>query len=106
MWCDFGCRVAVYELIVERRVAGFGALKSTTAAVCLLGATNEELGFRGYIETRLSGVIGRAWVCSLITAILFLLIHYPIYWGVSSVLSFSGLTMVRGICILCEAFAF
>lgn len=92
--------VAVYQLVVERRVTGFGALKATTAAVCLLGAINEELGFRGYIETRLSGVIGRAWVCSLITAILFLLIHYPIYWGVSGVLSFSGLTMVRGICIL------
>ncbi|MEE0511198.1 MAG: CPBP family intramembrane glutamic endopeptidase [Peptococcaceae bacterium] len=92
--------VAVYQLAVERRVVGFGALKGTTVFVCLLGAVNEELGFRGYIETRLSGLIGKAWVCSLATAILFLLIHYPIYWGLSGVLSFSGLTVMRGSCIL------
>jgi membrane protease YdiL (CAAX protease family) len=46
------------------------------AAVYLIVALCEELVFRGYIGTRLYGVLKRQWLTAVITGALFVLMHY------------------------------
>lgn len=106
--CGWGLALAVLliagvcgcQLIVQRQALSLGGVSGTTIVICLVGAVNEELGFRGYIETRLAGLVRSGVVCSLLTACLFLLVHYPVYWGISGVVSFSGVTPLRVVCIL------
>ena len=47
-----------------------------------VGAMQEEIIFRGYIQTRLAGIIRQPVICSLCTAFLFLAMHYPTRWVV------------------------
>lgn len=70
----------------------------------IAGAIHEELAFRGYIEHRLGVVIRNVWVCSALTAGLFLLIHYPIFWALEGRITFTSLSAARAVDILLPAF--
>ena len=59
----------------------------------LIGAVEEELVFRGYIQTRLAGAIKNEALCIFITAILFVFIHYPLRWVVANEISLQSLSM-------------
>lgn len=50
-----------------------------------IGALQEEIIFRGYIQTRLTGLVKRPLACSFCTAFLFLAMHYPVRWVVGGV---------------------
>lgn len=73
---------------------GFGVL------IFIAGAVHEELAFRGYIEHHLETVIRNIPVCSILTAGLFLLIHYPIFWALEGRVTFAALSAVRAADIL------
>lgn len=62
--------------------------------IFLFAAFEEEVLFRGYIQTRLVGLIRDQWVVSIINSILFLSIHYPVRWIVSGTISFDALSLV------------
>ena len=59
----------------------------------LFGAVSEEMVFRGYIPTRLFGWVRNQWMASLISALLFLLIHYPVRWAATGEFSLSLLSL-------------
>ena len=50
------------------------------------GAIQEEIVFRGYIQTRLKGLIKNDALILMIVAIMFLLVHYPVMWMVGGYL--------------------
>lgn len=68
--------------------------------VFIIAAFEEEIVFRGYIQTRLSGLVRSQWVVGVINAILFLSIHYPVRWVVSGVISVWDLPGVYVISLL------
>lgn len=70
-----------------------------------VGVFNEEIIFRGIIQTRLRGLISWGWCCSVITAGFFLLAHYPVRWGVSGVIDFSSVSGLHVCFILLLHFA-
>lgn len=80
--------------------AGFGSVSALTLLTFFVGALEEELCFRGYISTRLTGFFHNAIVASIITSVLFLLSHYVIFWGVSGQIAFDGISAMRLIFIL------
>lgn len=57
-----------------------------------ISAFEEEIIFRGYIQTRLFGLLKTQWIAGIINAILFLSIHYPVRWVVSGAISFGSLS--------------
>lgn len=61
--------------------------------IFLLATFEEEVCFRAYIQTRLSGLIKSQWIVGLINSLLFLSIHYPVKWVLSGTLSFDALPM-------------
>ena len=71
-----------------------------SVAIFIVGVFNEELFFRGILQTRLRGLLPWGWVCSVVTAGLFLLSHYPVYWGVGGSVGFSNIAPVHAIYIL------
>lgn len=73
------------------------ALSLLTFAV---GALEEELCFRGYISTRLTGFFHNALLASIVTSVLFLLSHYVIFWSVSGQISFDSISATRLVFIL------
>lgn len=58
----------------------------------IIAAALEEVVFRGYIQTRLTGLISNPIISSLVTGILFLSIHYPVKWVISGEFSFTVLS--------------
>lgn len=52
----------------------------TVLSLFAVGAIQEEIIFRGYIQTGLSAIINSPIIASCCTAFLFLLIHYPAHW--------------------------
>lgn len=80
--------------------AGFGAASAFSLLTFAVGALEEELCFRGYISTRLTGFFHQRIVASIVTGVLFLLSHYVIFWGVSGQISFDGISATRLIFIL------
>lgn len=63
-------------------------------------AVKEELLFRGYIQTRLSGLIRIPWLASVVNALFFLSIHYPVRWVVSGTVSLGVLSGVYVVLLL------
>lgn len=69
--------------------ASFGNLDAGTLALTALGLSlqagiGEELLFRGYVITRLERMGLNAWVCILLSALIFGLVHVPGYgWAAS-----------------------
>lgn len=68
--------------------------------IFLFAAFEEEVLFRGYIQTRLSGLINSQWIVGIINAVLFLSIHYPVKWVVSGTLSLDVLSVVYVVLLL------
>lgn len=55
-------------------------------------ALSEEIVFRGYISTRLCGIIKRQWVAIIATGLLFMLMHFP-YRMIAYGMSLKALTI-------------
>ena len=85
--------------------AGFGAVNAFSLLTFAVGALEEELCFRGYISTRLTGFFHNRVVASAVTSVLFLLSHYVIFWGVSGQISFDSISATRLVFILLLHFA-
>lgn len=68
--------------------------------IFLFAAFEEEILFRGYIQTRLAGLISSQWVVGIINSILFLSIHYPVRWVVSGTVSINALSAVYVVSLL------
>lgn len=68
-------------------------------------ALAEEMIYRGYIETRLQGLVQNRHLCSIITAILFVLIHYPLKWMSGqqlNALSFPHILLLLSLHVTCS----
>lgn len=61
--------------------------------IFLVGAISEEIIYRGFILTRLYGLIKNSIVGSCITAVLFILMHYPVKWVISGRISLYSLSL-------------
>ena len=85
--------------------AGFGAASTLSLVTFAVGALEEELCFRGYISTRLTGFFHNALLASIVTGVLFLLSHYVIFWSVSGQISFDSISAMRLVFILLLHFA-
>ena len=72
--------MAVYFRVIENVSVGITYPILSTLGIFGVGAIQEEIIFRGYIQTRLTGIIKQPLVCSFCTAFLFLAIHYPTHW--------------------------
>lgn len=68
--------------------------------IFFFGAIEEEFLFRGYIQTRLVGLIKSQLLAGCINSVLFLSIHYPVRWVVSGTVSFDVLPAVYIISLL------
>ncbi|BBF44876.1 hypothetical protein lbkm_3615 [Lachnospiraceae bacterium KM106-2] len=72
----------------------------TLVLLFIIGPIAEEMMFRGYIETRLSGLVKNPLLCSCITGAMFVSIHYPVNWVVLGEVSFLILPTFHVICLL------
>ena len=68
--------------------------------IFLFAAFEEEILFRGYIQTRLFGLINGQWIVSIINSVLFLSIHYPARWIVSGAIFINALSAVYIVSLL------
>lgn len=68
--------------------------------IFLFATFEEEILFRGYIQTRMAGLINSQLVVSIINSILFLSIHYPVRWVVSGIISIGVLSTVYIVSLL------
>lgn len=74
--------IVIYFLTIEKKAIAITTPTLSTLGIFIIGAMQEEIIFRGYIQTRLTGITKQTAISSLCTAFLFLLIHYPIRWVV------------------------
>lgn len=100
-----GCLLSLALGVSERIAtglpfAGFGAASTISLVTFAVGALEEELCFRGYISTRLTGFFHNALLASIVTSVLFLLSHYVIFWSVSGQISFDSISATRLVFIL------
>lgn len=100
-----GCLLSLALGVSERIAtglpfAGFGAASTLSLLTFAVGALEEELCFRGYISTRLTGFFHNALLASIVTSVLFLLSHYVIFWSVSGQISFDSISATRLVFIL------
>lgn len=105
-----GCLLSLALGVSERIAtglpfAGFGAASTISLLTFAVGALEEELCFRGYISTRLTGFFHNALLASIVTSVLFLLSHYVIFWSVSGQISFDSISATRLVFILLLHFA-
>ena len=91
--------MAVYFSFVREIPVHFQALAPDALGIFIIGAIQEEIIFRGYIQTRLSGALKNPILCSIFTALLFIFMHYPVRWAVGGV-SFDALSAFYVICLL------
>ncbi len=57
-----------------------------------LVSLSEEMAFRGYMNTRISGIIKKQWVATIVVGLLFTIMHFP-YRMIAYGMSFSELTI-------------
>ena len=86
--------------VVQGKEASFTSFLLMNWIIFFFSALEEEVLFRGYIQTRLSGLINSQLVIGSINSILFLSIHYPTRWVVSGRVSFNALPAVYIISLL------
>lgn len=85
-----GCILLVLQAVLMKLQGGELSIEVPLLMnwiVFIIAAFEEEIIFRGYIQTRLSGLVRRQWVVGIMNAILFLLIHYPVRWVATGVIS-------------------
>lgn len=87
--------VFVFNNCISRLLSGSRLLPLREIAVLLvyflLVALCEEIVFRGYIGTRIYGLIQKKWLAILVTGLLFVLMHYP-YRMIAGGMTISELT--------------
>ena len=63
------------------KINSFMAMQSAIVMLTFaVGAIDEEIIFRGYIQTRIFGIVRNRLLGTIFNSILFLLIHYPVKW--------------------------
>lgn len=72
--------MAIYFRVVEHVSVGIVYPGFSMLGIFVIGAIQEEIMFRGYIRTRLTGMIKQPVICSFCVALLFLAMHYPTHW--------------------------
>ena len=85
-------QTAIYML--QGKSVSFANPSLLNWAIFIFAAFEEEILFRGYIQTRLAGLINSQWIVGIINSILFLLIHYPVRWVVSGTVAVDVLSAV------------
>lgn len=75
--------------VAQGKSVSFASPQLLNWVIFLFAAFEEKVLFRGYIQTRLSGLINNQWIVGMINSVLFLSVHYPVKWGVSGAMSFS-----------------
>lgn len=80
--------------IAQGKSVTFTNIQLFSCVVFVLGAFEEEILFRGYIQTRLSGLINSQWTVGIINSVLFLSMHYPVKWVVFGEVCFDILPAV------------
>ena len=83
--------------MIQGKSISFTSPQLLNWVIFLFAAFEEEILFRGYIQTRLSGLISSQWIVGIINSILFLSIHYPVKWVVSGAVSFDVLSIISSI---------
>lgn len=86
--------------IVQGKSVSFTNPSLLNWMIFLFAAFEEEILFRGYIQTRMAGLINNQLIVSIINSILFLSIHYPVRWVVSGIISLSVLSTVYIVSLL------
>lgn len=86
--------------MVQGKSLSFTSSQLLNWVIFIFAAFEEEVLFRGYIQTRLSGLINSQWIVGIINSVLFLSIHYPVRWVVSGSISFDILPAVYIISLL------
>lgn len=87
-------------LIMQGDKLAFSLPIMATWMIFAIGALEEEFIFRGYIQTRLAGLVKKQWLVGVINAVLFLSIHYPVKWVISGAFSIFSLSWVYVISLL------
>lgn len=102
-----GAFLLVFILIVNGLIKGtlqFNHLMELPSVIVILTfigcAIGEEVVFRGYIQTRILGIIKNRLVGTIICSILFLIIHYPVKWCAWGSISFTVIPLFYVICLL------
>lgn len=70
--------MAIYFQVKKGVAIGITYPILSSLGIFIIGAIEEEIIFRGYIQTRLTGIIRQDMLCAFYTALLFLAMHYPI----------------------------
>lgn len=92
--------VILAEGIMKGKKVDFQLPTVYMVATFIVSAIPEEIAFRGYIQTRLTGLIKNSVLLSCVNAFLFLSIHYPVKWIVNGYFSFSLLPGFYVICLI------
>lgn len=72
--------IILHAVIIKHSSISLHMPSLTVLSIFAIGAIQEEIIFRGYIQTRLSGSIKNLLTASCVTGFLFLFIHYPVHW--------------------------
>lgn len=86
--------------IVQGKSVIFTKSQLFSWVIFISGAFEEEVLFRGYIQTRLSGLINSQWIVGIINSVLFLSTHYPVKWVVFGEVSFDILPAIYVVSLL------
>ena len=93
-----GIQTALF--MIQGKSISFTSPRLLNWVIFLFAAFEEEVLFRGYIQTRLFGLINSQWIVGIINSVLFLSIHYPVKWVVSGTVSFDVLSAVYIVSLL------
>ena len=86
--------------MIQGKAISFTGPQLLNWVIFIFSAFEEEVLFRGYIQTRLSGLLNSQWLVGIINSVLFLSIHYPVKWVVSGTVSFDVLSSVYVVSLL------
>ncbi|MCC0684529.1 CPBP family intramembrane metalloprotease [Clostridioides sp. ZZV15-6383] len=89
--------IILSNTIIEGKKVVFQLPTIITVIIFIVAAISEEVVFRGYIQTRLTGLIKNNVITSFINAFLFLSVHYPVRW---IIFGFS-ITILPGFYVVC-----
>lgn len=82
---------------INNLMSGPSTIVVSTFVICAIG---EEIIFRGYIQTRIVGIIKNRLSGIVVSSFLFLIIHYPVKWVVMGSISLTVIPLFYVICLL------